>query len=55
LTDVNIVSWISRSVGQMSFKYTGCPEESSPRGSDVRSICIRPASAYATTSGGEAR
>src|SRR5271166_78231 len=49
------VSLISAELGQMSRRYTGAPELSRPSGSPYRSISILPASAYATTSGGEAR
>ena len=50
-----MASWISRSLGQISFSITGAPALSMPIGSVVRSTCIFPAIAYATTSGGEAR
>src|ERR1051326_285429 len=55
VTAFSIVSWISRSVGQISRSSTGLPSLSVPSGSVVRSTVMRPASAYATTSGGEAR
>ena len=54
-TAVRIASWTSSGVGQMSLRYTGAPLRSVPSGSFVRSLSISPASAYATTSGGEAR
>src|SRR5206468_12282012 len=41
--------------GQSSDIITGLPSRSVPIGSLLRSICTVPASAYATTSGGEAR
>ena len=47
--------WISADDGQMSLRYTGLPSLPFPIGSVVRSFCTVPASAYATTSGGEAR
>jgi hypothetical protein len=48
------VSWISVLDGQTSRRKTG-PSAPSPSGSVSTSKSIRPASAYATTSGGEAR
>ena len=48
-------SEISSEVGQSSWRKTSLPSGSWPIGSVVRSRSIRPASAYATTSGGEAR
>ena len=48
-------SWISCGDGQMSARYTGSPSEPVPSGSVVMSLSIDPASAYATTSGGDAR
>src|SRR5438874_560540 len=45
----------SASLGQMSLRYTGLPSLPVPSGSVVRSTSRVPASAYATTSGGEAR
>ncbi len=48
-------SWISCGVGQISLRYTGWPDGSVPSGSRVMSTSMLPASAYATTSGGEAR
>ena len=45
----------SSGVGQMSARKTGWPSLSVPSGSDSRSISTVPASANATTSGGEAR
>ena len=41
--------------GQSSLSMTGLPSASVPMGSRVRSQVVLPASAYATTSGGEAR
>ena len=41
--------------GQMSLRKTSLPSVSWPSGSSSRSMSIVPASAYATTSGGEAR
>jgi hypothetical protein len=46
---------ISSGSGQMSARKTGAPSEPVPSGSVVRSMSTRPASANATTSGGEAR
>src|SRR5688500_20144112 len=40
--------------GQMSRRKTG-PAEPTPNGSVLRSMSMRPARAYATTSGGDAR
>src|SRR5438093_13219138 len=45
----------SPGAGQISRRYTGAPSRSRPTGSVVRSTSTVPASAYATTSGGEAR
>ena len=51
-----IVSCTSAGDGQMSRQEDGLAAARSwPSGSVVRSMSIRPASAYATTSGGEAR
>ena len=50
-----MVSSTSWRVGQMSRRKTGVPAASSPIGSVVGSKSMRPASAYATTNGGEAR
>jgi len=55
VSDRAIVSATSRGVGQISERKTGRPFRSTPSGSVVRSRSISPASAYATTSGGEAR
>ena len=49
------MSAISFCDGHRSDRYTGCPDFPVPSGSDVRSMSIVPASAYATTSGGDAR
>src|SRR3954463_4053981 len=46
---------ISLVVGQMSLRYTGLPSLPSPSGSTARFLVTLPASAWATTSGGEAR
>ncbi len=46
---------ISCEDGQMSVRWTGVPSEPMPSGSVVMSMSIEPASAYATTSGGDAR
>ena len=46
---------ISSGDGQMSASITGRPSDPVPSGSVVRSTSTRPASANATTSGGEAR
>ena len=45
----------SAALGQMSLRYTGLPSLPLPSGSVVMSMSRLPASAYATTSGGEAR
>jgi hypothetical protein len=50
-----MTSSISYALGQMSASRTGRPSEPMPSGSVVMSRSIVPASAYATTSGGEAR
>jgi hypothetical protein len=49
------ISSISDSVGQRSASLTSLPCSSVPRESFIRSMSMVPASAYATTSGGEAR
>ena len=49
-----IVSSTSLGLGQMSLRNTG-PSVPMPSGSVARSMSMRPASAYATTSGGLAR
>ena len=54
-TDSRTVDSISCGVGQISRKNTGLPSEPLPSASVVRSRSMRPASAYATTSGGDAR
>src|SRR6202161_29631 len=54
-TEAPTVCATSAALGQMSLRYTGLPFLSLPRGSVVMSISRFPASAYATTSGGEAR
>jgi len=54
LIDVKINSSISLLVGQISFRKTGFPSLSLPKGSLYKSIFINPANAYATTKGGEA-
>ena len=53
-TDRKISCSTSAGDGQMSRRKTG-PLAPTPNGSVFRSTSIRPASAYATTSGGEAR
>jgi hypothetical protein len=50
-----IVSAISFCVGHTSLRNTGLPSVPVPRGSRSKSTSTLPASAYATTSGGEAR
>src|SRR5207237_2880976 len=45
----------SSAPGQMWPMYTGLPSLVLPRGSVLKSVRTEPASAYATTSGGEAR
>ena len=50
-----MTSSISLALGQMSARKTGWPSEPVPSGSVVMSRSIVPASAYATTRGGEAR
>ena len=45
----------SASEGQMSFRNTSLPSSVTARGSLSRSMSTRPAMAYATTRGGEAR
>src|SRR5208282_1964160 len=54
-TEPAIASATSAALGQMSLRYTGLPSRPFPSGSVVMSIFRLPASAYATTSGGEAR
>ncbi len=49
------VARTSSSPGQMSFRKTGLPSVPLPIGSVARSRSTRPASAYATHRGGEAR
>jgi hypothetical protein len=49
------VSVTSSALGQMSVRNTGLPSCPVPSESVVRSMSRRPASAYATTSGGDAR
>src|SRR5580693_351136 len=55
VTESRTVDSISCGVGQISRRYTGFPEESEPSDSVVKSISMRPARAYATTSGGDAK
>src|SRR5690606_30361745 len=51
---LSLMVWFTSSCeGQISFKYTGSPLGSYPRGSLMRSISTRPTSAYATTSMGD--
>jgi len=54
VTEPVVIASISASVGQMSLRNTLLPALSVPSGSVVRSMSMRPAIAYATTSGGEA-
>ncbi len=51
----SMVAWTSSGVGQMSARKTGCPSVSVPSGWFSKSKSIVPASAYAITSGGDAR
>ena len=55
VTFLAMTASISSLLGQMSRRNTGLPFLSTPSGSVVRSIAAVPASAKATTSGGEAR
>src|SRR5436853_3504479 len=53
--DDSMSALTSSGVGQMSLRKTGLPSLPLPIGSSSRSMCTVPASAYATTSGGDAR
>ena len=54
-TDSRTTAATSSGAGQRSFRCTAFPSRSAPSGSSVRSMSTVPASAYATTRGGEAR
>src|SRR5271167_1324098 len=54
-TDAAIAAATSAALGQISLRYTGLPSRPFPSGSVLTSISRLPASAYATTNGGEAR
>src|SRR5262249_30650334 len=54
-TEDAIVSLTSPAFGQMSWRKTSSPSGVVPSGSLSKSMSIRPASEYATTSGGDAR